>query len=130
MLTDLEIVNGILDIEFDKYIYNYTVMVNNDIEYLDMQYKTENNSYVNIRNNNLKNNNIVYLDVYNDKESLTYTFEVYKESDNSVNTISDYKESLEVVDNPHYFLKLQIVSISLVFLLIIVFSLLFFRRKN
>ena len=131
MLIDLKITNGILELKFNKYTYEYTVTVDNNINNLEFSYELQDDCYVEIRNNELNNyENIVYLDVYNIDEFITYTFYVYKENSNEVNSIENFKESLEIngkKDMEEY--KIQILSISMFLLIILIFSIMFKRKK-
>lgn len=131
MLIDLKITNGTLELKYNEYTYEYTVTVDNDINNLEFSYKLQDDCYVEIRNNELSNyENIVYLDVYNIDELITYTFYVYKENSNEANSIENFKESLEISlnkDIEEY--KVQILSISIFLIIIIIFSLMFKRKK-
>lgn len=132
MLNDLKILNGTLELTFNKYTYEYTVIVDNNINTLDFVYKLEDNCNINI-NNNLLNNyeNIVTIDVYNDENIETYTFYVYKEATNYTSLIDNYKKSLEIVNNievePY---KIQLLVSGIFLSIIIVFSILFRHKRN
>lgn len=131
MLKDLKILNGNLELKFNEYTYEYTVVVANDINELEFEYKIDDNCQININDNILDNyENIVYIDVYNDEEIETYTFYVYKENTNYTTGIDDYKKSLEVVNTievePY---KLQLLSVGIFLSIIIIFSIIFHRRK-
>ena len=132
MLNDLKILNGTLELSFNKYTYEYTVIVDNNINTLDFVYKLEDNCNINI-NNNLLNNyeNIVTIDVYNDENIETYTFYVYKEATNYTSLIDNYKKSLEIVNNievePY---KIQLLVSGIFLSIIIVFSILFRHKRN
>ena len=100
MLIDLEIINGILELKYNEYTYEYTVTVENDINNLEFSYKLQGDCYIQIRNNELYNyENIVYLDVYSSYDIITYTFYVYKEKSDEVNFIETFKETLEISSN-------------------------------
>lgn len=130
MIEELNILNGDLELKFNRYTYEYTVKVSNDVTSLDFSYKLGNDCNINIRNNYLDNNNIVYVDIYNVDESITYTFNVYKENTISSSGIDNYKKSLEVVDaDPNYEYKVEGLIIGLFFTIIIIFSIIFRRKK-
>jgi len=131
MLKDLKILNGNLELEFNEYTYEYTVTVNADVTSLDFNYVLTEDSYINIRNNNLiQDENIVYIDVYNIDTSITYTFYVYKENSETVNGIDNFVSSLEVKNNEEVSLyKVQILTTSMFLLIVIIFSIIF-RRKH
>ena len=131
MLDDLKILNGNLELEFNEYTYEYTVVVKEDVTSLDFDYILNNDCYINIRNNNLNSEeNIVYVDVYNLDTQITYTFYVYKENTNVVNGIDNFVSSLEISKNDEIALyKVQILTSSMFLLIIIIFSIIF-RRKH
>ena len=131
MLIELEITNGLLDLKYNEYTYEYTVNVSDYITNLEFKYKLKDDCYVEIRNNELNNyENVVYLDVYNIDEFITYTFYVYKENSNELNSIETFKNSLEInakKEIEEY--KVQILSVSIFLLIIIIFSIMFKRKK-
>lgn len=131
MLKDLKILNGILELEFNEYTYEYTIIVEEDISTLDFSYTLEDNTYINIRGNSLNNiENIVYIDVYNKDKTITYTFYVYKESNEQVNGIENFVSSLEVVKEENVSLyKVQILTCSIFLIIVILFAIIF-RRKH
>ena len=131
MLKDLKILNGNLELKYNEYTYEYTVTVDSNVNSLEFDYTLDDDCYIDIKDNILdKKENIVTLDVYNLDESITYTFYVYKESDEEVNGIDNYMKSLEVANTNHVELyKVQILSVSIFLTLIIIFSILFHRKK-
>ena len=131
MINSLKILNGNLELAFNKYIYYYTVKVDSDIVSLIFDYKLDDDWKINIRNNTLNyGNNLVYVDVYNDIESKTYTFSVYKEMTEEVNGIDNYKKSLEINNVSHLELyKVQLLGVGLFLTIVLLFTVLFKRRK-
>jgi hypothetical protein len=131
MLIDLKILNGDLELKYNEYTYEYTVKVDSDVNSLDISYKLQDDTYIDIRNNILNDvENIVYVDVYNAVELVTYTFYVYKEDIMETNSIMDYKNSLEVVNNeklPLY--KVQILTTSIFLIIVILFSIIFHKKR-
>lgn len=132
MINDLQILNGNLELKFNPYTYEYTVKVDSDIESLEFSYNLEPDCYINIRNNTLDNKeNTVYVDIYNIDNTITYTFLVTKDTENSVSGIDDYKKSLEIVNNESInILYVQCLGIGLVLTIIILFSIIFRRKKH
>ena len=131
MLTELKILNGILELKFDKYTYEYTVLVEEDIKRLDFEYLTTDNVSVNIRNNYIYDGEgLVYVDVINNDNIITYTFSTHKETTNLVSGIDDYKKSLELtkIDNIELY-EIQILC-SGVFIIIVIIFCLIFRKKH
>ena len=130
MLLDLKVLNGNLELKYNQYTYFYTVVVDNDINKLDLEYKLEDNTKINIIDNNLDNiENLVYIKVSNNQEEVTYTLDVYKESE-EVNSIIDYKESLEINNQEEYnLLNVQLLAISIFFIIIVLFSIIFKKHS-
>ena len=73
MIEELDILNGVLDIKFNPYIYEYTVNVDDNINELEFSYVLNEDANIEIRNNNLDDNNTIYVDVYNIDNTITYT---------------------------------------------------------
>ena len=132
MIEELTIKNGDLELKFNEYTYFYTVKVENDVTSLEFAYKIGEDTNINIRNNYLDNdNNEVYLDVYNVDEIVTYTFYVYKEDTTLSSGIDNYKKSLEVVEiDENYPYKVEGLCIGIFFVIIIIFSIIFRRKKK
>lgn len=130
MIEELDILNGVLDIKFNPYIYEYTVNVDDNINELEFSYVLNEDANIEIRNNNLDDNNTIYVDVYNIDNTITYTFIVNKENTNMSLGIDNYKKSLEVVNiDPYYNYKLGVLCIGVFFSIIIVFSIIFRKKK-
>lgn len=132
MLSDLKVLNGTLDLEFDESIYNYTILVDDSITSLELLYETKNNEYVVVRNNNIVDfENFVYIDVYAYDGIITYTLCVYKENSNQVSGIDSYLNSLEVqkTDNVTQ-VEMQCLSIGVFLGIVIIFSIIFKRKKS
>lgn len=132
MLKKLEILNGHLELEFNEYTYEYTVTVKDDIMSLDFNYDLMEDCYINIRNNNLNNEeNIVYVDVYNLDNTITYTFYVYKDIIETVNGIDNFVSSLEVKKTEEVdFYKVQLLTTSIFLIIVIIFSIIFKRKHT
>lgn len=131
MLEELVILNGKLDLKFDKYNYIYTVSVSNNIESLNINYKVSDGYQVNIIDNILdKEENYVYLKVFNNDEINTYTLIVNKESEYTTSLIEDYKRSLEVNKEEFDPSKIILIGVTCFIILLIIFILLFMRKKK
>ena len=131
MLKDLKILNGILELKFNEYTYEYTVVVENNIDSLEIEYVLDEGCSIDIKSNYLKDgDNLVYLDVYDtDLNKVTYTLYVYKENSETVSGIDNYVSSLEVnKDEVVSLYKVQILTVSMFLMIVIVFSIIF-RRK-
>ena len=130
MLLDLEILNGVMSLKFDKYVNTYTVEVDNNVEKLEFNYKVEDNSQVDVINNENINDglNYVYIIVTNKNEQNTYTLEVYKEVTKDVISTSNLETKLEVEQQVNKNTPYIIGSICFVVILII-FLIIFHPRK-
>ena len=130
MLEELEVLNGKLDLKFDKYNNIYTVEVEKDITSLELVY-TASEGYKVLINNNILNDelNYVYINVYNKSENNTYTLIVTKNISKTTSLIDDYKKNvmLEEESVPTYQITL-IVSGSII-ILITIFIILFHKKK-
>jgi len=132
MLKELKILNGTLDLEFNEYIYEYTLSVKENINSLEFSYILCDNCSLNIRGNELNSkNNIVYLDIYNEENTQTYTFYVYKESSEVVSGIDDFVNSIELSKPEEISLyKVQLLSVGIFLVIIILFSIIFKKNKK
>lgn len=131
MIHDLQILNGTLELNFNEYTYFYTVTVPDNVSSLEFSYKLADDTYVEIKNNDLvEEENTVTLEVYNVNDAVTYTFLVYKNKIEDVSGIDNYMKSLEIEPKDEINLyKVQILSISIFFLIIIIFSIIFRSKK-
>ena len=131
MLKDLKVLNGNLELKFNEYTYEYTVTVDNNIDSLELEYKLEDNCFINISNNILNDiENIVYIEVYNEENIDTYTLYVYKEKSDYTTGIDNYKKSLEIVNAREIEIyKLQLLGVGIFLSIIIVFSIIFHHRR-
>ncbi len=132
MIYDLKILNGNLELDFNPYTYEYTVTVEEDVKSLDFSYRLQDDTYIEIKNNELNDlENKVILEVYNVNEDATYTFWVYKEKLNDVSGIDNYMKSLEVNSKESIDLyKVEFLAVGVFFLLIITFSLIFHKKSQ
>jgi len=132
MLKDLKILNGNLELEFNEYTYEYTVTVENNVNSLDIDYLLAEDSYIKIKDNILdEEENIVYLNVYNVNEEITYTLYVYKELTSEVSGIDNYKMSLLAYEKEELEVyKIQLLTVSVFLLIVLVFSILFRRKRK
>ena len=132
MLIDLKILNGNLELKYNEYTYEYTVKVDNTVNSLNIEYKLTEGTSINIRNNILtEGENKVYLDVFDSENYETYTLIVYKQEIEEVSGIDMYLKSLEVNNTKEELelYKVQILSISIFLIIILLFSLIFKRKK-
>lgn len=131
MLEELKILNGELDLKFDKYNNIYTVSVDKNAEKLELEYSISDDYQITVTDNNLtKELNYVYLHVYNEKEVNTYTLIVRKDNEETASLIDDYKSSLDVpVENvPSY--QVMMIEFGCFIILLIIFLILFHKKKS
>ena len=131
MLIDLKILNGNLDIKFDKYTYNYTVRIDNDLNKLDFSYILDNNVSINIRdNNNITDGSIVYIDVFNGKRIITYTFNIYKDNTNEVINVMNIDDELLLEKSNENFITTNLLFTVMFFIIIFLYLLIFRKLKK
>lgn len=130
MLEELEVLNGTLDLKFDKYNNIYTVEVEKDINSLELVYTASEGYKVAINNNILNNElNYVYINVYNESENNTYTLIVNKNVSKTTSLIDDYKNSIMVEEESVPTYQIALIVSGAVIILIIVFIILFHKKK-
>ena len=119
VLLDLEILNGVMSLNFDKYVNTYTVEVDNSVEKLQFNYKVEDEFQVDVINNENINEglNYVYIIVTNKNEQNTYTLEVYKEVTKNLETKLEVEQQLN--KNTPYIIGTICFVVILIFFLII-----------
>lgn len=130
MLKDLKVLNGNLELAFDEFNYEYTVEVSDDTDKLELELKYDDGVNVSVIDNELKNSdNIVYVKASKDDKEDIYTLYVHKKITNEVTGIDLFKDSLEVKTEELELYKVQILGISIFLILVIIFSLLFKKKK-
>lgn len=131
MLIDLKILNGNLDVKFDKYTYLYTVRIDNDLNKLDFSYILDNNVSINIRdNNNITDGSIVYIDVFNGKRIITYTFNIYKDDTNEVINVINIEDELLLEKSNENFITTNLLFTVMFFIIIFLYLLIFRKLKK
>lgn len=133
MLLDLEILNGRMSLDFDKYVNEYTVFVDENTERLELNYKVNDGYRVDIINNEniIDGMNLVYVIVTGDNIQNTYTLEVYKNKVKEVIKVDDTSSNIEVKSEVSpsvtYMLIIGCIIIILFFFIIIFHPL---KRKS
>lgn len=91
VLLDLKILNGDMPLKFDKYVNSYTVLVESNVEFLEIEYKIRDTDEIKIINNENLNYglNYIFLEITSDNEKNVYTLEVYREK---VESVMKYQE--------------------------------------
>lgn len=130
MLKDLKILNGHLDLKFNEYIYEYTVSVDEDINKLEFSYKLDDDVAIEIINNDLiAKDTQVTIKVSKSNEEKTYILNVHKNMTNEVAGIEIFKDQLLINKEEIDLYKVQALGISIFFILVIIFTLLFKKKK-
>ncbi len=130
MLKDLKVLNGNLELAFNEYNYIYTIEVEENVLKLEMDFKYEDGVVIEVVDNDLKyNDNIVYVKASKDNKEDVYVLYVHKNIVSETSGIDIYKESLEVKEEKVDLYKVQILSVSIFLLLVIIFCLLFKKKK-
>lgn len=131
MLLDLKVINGSMPLSFDKYVNNYTVSVDENVERLEIEYKCEDNDDVKIINNEYLNYGInnVFIEVTSNNTKNIYTLSVYRKKEVSAfKEIETKEDPKSVSDN----LQISLIVILFVNLIVIIFTFkfLFLKKKN
>lgn len=130
VLLDLKILNGDMPLKFDKYVNSYTVLVESNVEFLEIEYKIRDTDEIKIINNENLNYglNYIFLEITSDNEKNVYTLEVYREK---VESVMKYQEVTlgsgdKVMDeNTPYIISFVCFLVILFFFIII-----FVRKKS
>ena len=131
MLEELNILNGKLDLKFDKYNNIYTVEVEESVNSLELEYIASDGYKVSVNNNFLNNElNYVYLNVYNENETNTYTLIVTKKISETTSLIEDYKKSVMVEEMKVPTYQVAFIISGCFIVLLITFFLLFHKKKR
>ena len=130
MLTDLEILNGELSPVFDIYNDIYSVTVDEDVDYLVMDYDVSEGYVVNVIDNESLSagENEVYIQVINGEDINTYTLLVYKEDSEPVVNYDYLMEPLEVEEEMQEYVPPLIIG-GCILIILITFFILFHKKK-
>lgn len=131
MLEKLTILNGVLSPAFDSYNTTYSVLVGENVDYLDIEYQTSDNAEAIIINNSdlLPGENIVYIDVVSPDDLITYNLIVYKEETKEVMAYDEFYNSIEFKPELPDFVAPLIVVVCF-FIILLNFVLLFNKRRK
>ena len=130
VLLDLKILNGDMPLKFDKYVNSYTVLVESNVEFLEIEYKIRDTDEIKIINNENLNYglNYIFLEITSDNEKNVYTLEVYREK---VESVMKYQEvtlgSGDKVMNEN---TPYIISFVCFFFFFLFFIVIFVRKKS
>jgi len=132
MLKDLELLNGDLSLKFDPLNTKYTVFVDKNENKLELKYKKNDKDNILIQGNELlENYNEVVITVFNDTDSMSYYLYVYKETESVFDMNDDYFNKLETEENKEIsFYALPIISSICFLIIILIFSVLFHKKKK
>lgn len=130
VLLDLKILNGDMPLKFDKYVNSYTVLVESNVEFLEIEYKIRDTDEIKIINNENLNYglNYIFLEITSDNEKNVYTLEVYREK---VESVMKYQEvtlgSSDKVMNEN---TPYIISFVCFLVILLFFIVIFVRKKS
>lgn len=130
VLLDLKILNGNMPLKFDKYVNSYTVLIESNVEFLEIEYKIRDTDEIKIINNENLNYglNYIFLEITSDNEKNVYTLEVYREK---VESVMMYQEvtlgsgDKVMNENTPYIISFVCFLVILLFFIVI-----FVRRKS
>lgn len=130
VLLDLKILNGDMPLKFDKYVNSYTVLVESNVEFLEIEYKIRDTDEIKIINNENLNYglNYIFLEITSDNEKNVYTLEVYREK---VESVMKYQEvtlgsgDKVMNENTPYIISFVCLLVILLFFIVI-----FVRKKS
>lgn len=130
VLLDLKILNGDMPLKFDKYVNSYTVLVESNVEFLEIEYKIRDTDEIKIINNENLNYglNYIFLEITADNEKNVYTLEVYREK---VENVMKYQEvtlgsgDKVMNENTPYIISFVCFLVILLFFIVI-----FVRKKS
>lgn len=130
VLLDLKILNGNMPLKFDKYVNSYTVLIESNVEFLEIEYKIRDTDEIKIINNENLNYglNYIFLEITSDNEKNVYTLEVYREK---VESVMKYQEvtlgsgDKVMNENTPYIISFVCFLVILLFFIVI-----FVRKKS
>jgi len=134
MLTELNIKNGLLSPKYDIYNDTYTVTITKEVEKLDIEYKTDNENISVVINGNANlqaDKKIVSITVANGEVTKNIHLNVFVEDVETTGNLKNYFTSLEIKrkeETPSFVAPL--IASSCFLLIIIIFSILFHKKRN
>ena len=133
MLTNLVINNGILSPKYDIYNNIYTVTIKEDVKMLDICYDiSENVSIEIVNNNNLDiEEKVVSLNIKdNDVNKIIYLNVIHENTQSTIG-LQNYFKDLEIKKNKEISPYVApLIGVSCFLIIVIVFSILFHKRRN
>ena len=130
VLLDLKILNGNMPLKFDKYVNSYTVLIESNVEFLEIEYKIRDTDEIKIINNENLNYglNYIFLEITSDNEKNVYTLEVYREK---VESVMKYQEvTLGSGDKVMNESTPYIISFVCFLVILLFFIVIFVRKKS
>lgn len=128
VLLNLEVLNGIMTLDYDPLIDTYTVDVASDVDSLVLNYELSADSTIKVINNEdlVEGENIIYLEVSSQKNMNTYTLLVNKENTQSVFSY----ENIDSLDVYHEKQPNSVLIGGGTFLIIIICFIVIFRPRR
>ncbi len=131
MFYFFEILNGELEMPFDEDTYLYNVYVEEDINFLQLNFKMHEGCTINVVGNKnfMDKENYVFVEITKNEKVTTYTFIVHKESDE---TVFKYDEviPLEVVNKNNAFNYTPFIIVICIVLIVVLFKIIFRHKKT
>lgn len=130
VLDELTILNGNLSIPFESLNNEYTVILKEDVEQLELEYKVEEGVTIFIEGNkDLKNNSVVTITLNDEKKTVVYHLQVLKEEKEIAQNVF-LEAPIPEKTNFMYEYKNYIIPSTCLLLLFLVFKILFHKHKK
>lgn len=133
MFNSFDVLNGQMTPKYDEYNNTYSVKIAEDINFLDLKYdlKKEDTSITIVGNENLRDKSEVQIKLNNGESIRTIILKVIKTDTKTTSDLKNYFTSLEInkkSEMPGFIAPL--IASSCFLIIIIVFSILFHKRKK
>lgn len=133
MFNSFDVLNGQMTPKYDEYNNTYSVKIAEDINFLDLKYdlKKEDTSITIVGNENLRDKSEVQIKLNNGESIRTIILKVIKTDTKTTSDLKNYFTSLEInkkAEMPGFIAPL--IASSCFLIIIIVFSILFHKRKK
>ena len=128
-LDSLEIKNGELSLPFDRYNTQYTVSIAKDINVLDIVYNVSKGIDVEIwDNHDLQNDSMSTISLTEDSNNVKYELHILKEDEEVAPVF--FEPNNDSQNNFMYKYKIFIIPPICIFLILLLFKILFLRKKK
>ncbi len=128
-IKKLNIENGQLSIPFDPLINEYTVILDKEVSFLDLNYEVEEGVMVVISSNHdLQNNDVVTIRLEKENKNVEYHLQILKEEVEVLEAFLETPETVEFDFMREY--KIYIIPFSCFFLILVVYKILFHKSRK